>query len=266
MEYRTLILKREDGIATIVLNRPERLNALNPTLDRELLAALQEVEGDRSVRVLILTGMGRAFCAGGDFKGPSELLELIGGPLHDFAAFYRSVIAPITLKLQGLPIPTIAMVNGLAYGHGFDLALACDLRIGSEEARFCVAWLRRGLIPAAGATWLLPRLIGVGRAAEIIFTAREVPAQEALELGILNKLVPADKLQEETMALAQRLARGPAVALRLAKLNLYRGLSIDLATALDMLGAYQAIAFRTEDFQEATRAFQEKREPVYRGR
>ena len=267
MDFNTISLKKEAGIAMITLNRPERLNAVNTTVNKEMIAALADIKQDSSARVLVLTGKGRAFCAGGDFKGDKDSIfksEEWPQP-KNFIKEYRSLIQPSLMELQSLDIPTIAMVNGLAYGIGFDFALACDIRIGSPNARFCAAWIRRGITTAGGTTWFLPRIVGVGKAAEIIFMGREVSAEEAERLGILNKLVPADRLEAVTMEWANHLARSAPMALRLSKLNLYRGLELDLPAALDMLATSQCIAFTTDDYKEATRAFREKREPVFKG-
>ncbi|MBI4287598.1 MAG: enoyl-CoA hydratase/isomerase family protein [Chloroflexi bacterium] len=267
MDFTTIILKKEAGIATMTLNRPQRLNAVNPVVHREMLQGLMDVKNDSSVRVFVLTGAGRGFCAGGDFKGDKD--SLIKGEEwlkpNQFLNLYRSQIQPFIMGLQALDIPTIAMVNGPAFGVGFDFALACDMRVGSPNARFCAAWTRRAITTAGGTTWLLPRVVGVPKAAELIFFAREVKAEEAERLGILNKLVPAEKLEEETMAWASELAKGPPIALKLSKMNLYRGLELDLPAALDLLCTSQGIALTTEDHKESVRAFREKREAIFRG-
>ena len=267
MGYTTIEFTKERGIATMALNRPQRMNAINRTVHEEMLDALTNVKKDDSVRVFVLTGRGRAFCAGGDFKGDEDSLikpDQLPQP-KNFVKMYRAEIQPFILGLQNLDVPTIAMVNGPAYGMGFDFALACDMRIGSTDARFCAAWTRRAITTAGGATWLLPRIVGLGKATELIFFAREVKAEEAERLGILNKLVPADKLEEETMAWATELAKGPPIALRLSKMNIYRGLELDLQAALDLLATSQGIALSTEDYKEAARAFREKREAVFKG-
>lgn len=267
MDFTTIELKKEAGIATMTLNRPQRMNAINMTVHEEMLAALLDVKQDDSIRVFVLTGKGRAFCAGGDFKGDQDALikgEQWPQPKH-FVKMYRSLIQPFILGLQNLDVPTIASVNGPAYGMGFDFALACDMRLGSPNTRFCAAWTRRAITTAGGTTWLLPRLVGVGKATEIIFFAREVGAEEAERLGILNKLVPAEKLEEETMAWATELAKGPPIALRLSKMNIYRGLELDLQAALDLLATSQGIALTTEDYKESARAFREKREAIFKG-
>lgn len=267
MDFSTIILKKEASVATLTMNRPQRMNAVNPVVHKEMLDALNDVKQDSSIRVFVLTGAGRGFCAGGDFKGDKD--SLIKGEQwlqpKDFIKLYRGLIQPFIMGLQSLDIPTLAVVNGPAFGVGFDFALACDMRIGSPNSRFCVAWTRRGITTAGGTTWLLPRVVGVGKAAELIFFAREVGAEEAERLGILNKLVPADKLQDEAAAWANELAKGPPIAFKLSKLNLYRGLGLDLPSALDLLATSQAIALTTEDHKESVRAFREKREAIFRG-
>jgi 2-(1,2-epoxy-1,2-dihydrophenyl)acetyl-CoA isomerase len=270
MDYRYIVLNKEDHIATLTFNRPERLNALVQSMIVEIATAIQEVSRDNSIWVLIVTGAGKAFCAGGDFKDEpgsiaSDSTELSQHP-SDVARLDRFYGRGVSLGLQNLRIPTIAMVNGASVGAGFDFALACDMRMGCENSRFRVAWTARGLTTAFGTTWFLPRLVGIGKAAELIFTARIVEAQEALELGLLNKLVSANNLKNETMALAEQIAKNPPLALQESKLNLYRGLDLELGAALDFLASSQAQLMTTEDFVESTRAFQEKRMPLFRGR
>lgn len=267
MPYQYIILDKHNHIATLTFNKPERLNTLGKIENVEIADAIKNVASDNDVRVLVLTGAGRAFCAGGDFKSgnpasvaadpdrsPSKLARMVNEYTHG-----------ITLALQNLEIPTIAMVNGAAAGAGFDIALACDMRFGCENSRFKVAWTARGLTTAFGTTWLLPRLVGVGVAAELIFSARMIEAQEALQLHILNRLFPARDLERETMAFADQLAKGPPLAIRQSKINMYKGLEIDFDTALGFLASSQSQLFMTEDFIEAARAFQEKREPVFKG-
>ncbi|MBI4289661.1 MAG: enoyl-CoA hydratase/isomerase family protein [Chloroflexi bacterium] len=263
----TVTLKKDGGVAVLTLNRPQRLNAFNEVLGREMLACIQECNSDGVSRVLVLTGAGRAFCAGGDFRGDPNALLLVSEKRPSvFVQGYRGLIPQIITGLQSSFIPTIAMVNGLAHGVGFCLSLACDIRFGSENSRFCVAWLKRGLVPAGGTSWLLPRIVGMGRAAEIMFSRREVQADEAEKIGILNRLVPSAKLEEQTMEYARELAKGPGMAINLTKMNMYRGTELDLAAALELAGITQGIAVTTEDFAEASKAFREKREPVYKGR
>jgi 2-(1,2-epoxy-1,2-dihydrophenyl)acetyl-CoA isomerase len=269
VEYETIILKKEGHIARITFNRPARLNAMTMQLIAETGDAIRDVEADENIRVLILTGAGRAFCAGGDFRGdpntPGAIAVDTDPSPAKYAQWVRSYTSSIPLALQNLHCPTIAMINGVATGAGFSMTQACDLRIASENARFSVAWTTRGLVPAFGDTWLLPRIIGTGRAAELILTARFMDAQEAREIGFLNKLVPADKLEEETMALAEQIVKGAPLALRLSKFNLYKGFEVDFDSALGLLAHTQSELFVSDDFKESTRAFQEKRQPVFKG-
>jgi 2-(1,2-epoxy-1,2-dihydrophenyl)acetyl-CoA isomerase len=265
MDTQTVIIEREEDVAIITLNRPDRGNALNEELGEQLLATIKELSRDASIRVLVITGAGRSFCTGGDIRTDKGGLKLVEGSPVEFYKGYR-MIKEIICGLQNLSIPIIAMVNGDAIGFGAGVALACDIRIGSEKARFNEAWVKLGFMPAAGSTWFLPRLIGMGRAAELIFTDRFLAAEEAEKLGVLNKLLPASKLREETMKLAKGIASFPPLAIKLAKLNLYRGLEVDLATALELAGSCQAILASTEDKDEALIAFREKRQGIYKGK
>lgn len=267
MAYNTILVKKEAGVASVILNRPERLNAINEELTEELNSALDEVDRDDEVRVVVLTGAGRAFCAGADLStgaGRERIREETHGE-----TIRRSLRhgPPLTgLKLQRLEKPTIAMVNGAAVGAGFGWALACDMRTGSEQTRFRVAFTTIGLIPGTGDAWLLPRLVGVAKAAEFLFSGDFIDAQEAYRVGLLNKLVPHENLEAETMALARRLAANPPIALRLNKLLLYKGLETDLESALEMAGSFQALAINTQDHLEGVAAFREKRQPQFIGR
>ena len=211
--YNTILLeKREDeGVAVVTLNRPDRLNAINGELQQELGDALEDVGRDDSMRVMVLTGAGRAFCAGADVGGLSG-----GGGQHDSRgaeAIRRGVAGAqrLILGLHRMEKPTIAMVNGVAVGAGFDIACACDLRVGSPDSRFMVAFVRIGLFPGYGGTWLYPRMLGsIPKAAELLFTGDWLEAEEAYRMDFLNKFVSQEALEEETMALAHRIADGPA--------------------------------------------------------
>lgn len=267
MQFQTITLKKQDGIATITLNRPERLNAMNEQMCQDLVDALQDVAADDSARVLVLTGAGRAFCAGADLTtGPDREKVLDETSPETIRRELRRVPQETVRRLQRLEKPTIAMVNGPAVGAGFDWALACDIRIGSPKARFRVAFTTVGLVANMGSAWFLPRLVGIGKAAELLLTGDFVEAQEAEKLGILNRVVPADELEKETYAFASRLARGAPIALRLNKLLLYRGLEVDLDTSLEMSSTMQTICITSKDHKEGVAAFREKREPRYTGR
>ena len=264
MSFETLLLEKKEGIAVLTLNRPERMNALNPQMAGELVQALQEVNQDDEARVLVVTGAGKAFCTGADVGGMSPEERRPKGA-EEIRRGFRNIQA-IILGLHRLEKPTIAMINGAAVGGGFDLACSCDLRTGSEHARFMVAFTRIGLFPGWGGTWLYPRIIGVPKAAEMLFTGDFMEAKEAERYGLLNKLVPAADLEKETMALARRIANGPPIAIRLAKMQLYKGLEMDLETALQVAAACETITLTSEDHKEGVAAFREKRRPQYKGK
>lgn len=260
MGYATLTVERAGAIATLTLNRPEARNALDLAMRRELAAALDEVEADSGVRVLVLTGAGGHFCAGGDVKSMRERRYTAADGRARVEALNRLV-----LRLVDFPRPTIASVDGFAVGAGCNLALACDLVVASDRARFGQVFARIGLVPDGGGTWLLPRLVGLARAKELIFTAEVIDAAEAARIGLVNRVVPPAALAEETTRLAERLAAGPPLALRLAKRLVNRAVASDLAPALEAEAAAQAIAVTTEDHQEGLQAFFEKRAPRFRG-
>ena len=211
MDYTTIILENKDHVAKLTLNRPDVLNAINEQMFKEMTHALRAVAEDRDVRVFILTGAGRAFTAATDIKEERGTTDRLLGDLTELEilTYIRDYPQQVTLGLQNMPMPTIAMVNGPAVADGFDWALACDLRIGSEKARFMNAFLQMALVSNTGATWFYPRALGVGKALELLYTGDWLGAEEARELGVLNKLVPADKLEEETMALARKIASKP---------------------------------------------------------
>ena len=267
MDYETIILKKEGHIATITLNRPERMNAVNPQMEREVVAALDDVANDDDVRVVVITGAGRAFCSGADVAsvlgGGEE--SALAGSAESMRRYLRGGFQKISLGLQKMEKPTIAMVNGAAVGAGCDFAFACDMRVGSENARFRNGFVRIGLIPGAGGTWLYTRLMGLGRGLEFLFSGDFLGAEEAERIGVLNKVVPAQDLERETMELAQKIAKGPPIAIRLSKMQAYRALEVDLGTALEMAAACQALALSTEDHREGVTAFIEKREAQFKG-
>ena len=258
-----LIETIENGIATLTFNRPERLNALSTPIMQGLLDGLPRLAGDPAVKVIVLTGAGRAFCAGGDVKSMAE-----GGEQRsaaEAAAHLRSRME-VSRILHELPKPTIAMINGPAAGAGLALALACDLRIAGTSARLVTAFVRVGFSGDFGGSYFLTRLVGTARARELYFTGRPVAADEALTLGLVNRVVPDEELATVTMELARSLADGPSIALSLMKRNLNCAESGDLAELLDMEAAHQVQTGRTEDHREAAKAFVEKRAPVFAGR
>lgn len=267
MDFETIIYEKKDGIAVITLNRPERLNSLNQQMFAELRQAVEDAEDDDEVRVVVLTGAGRAFCAGADL-GPSEGGERVMRETNPDVIRRRMYggVHKLIKGLYNLSKPTIAAVNGAAAGAGYDLALVCDIRVGSENARFRVAFTSIGLVTGSGGHWFLPRVVGKAKAAELIFTADFLEARDAEKYGVLNRVVPADDLMKETMALAGKIAKGPPIAIRLDKAMIQKATISDLDNALEMAATNQAICITSEDHKEGVAAFREKREAVFRGR
>jgi enoyl-CoA hydratase/carnithine racemase len=264
MTYKCLIYEVKDGVATLTLNRPERLNALGDTLRDDLHDAIVRSSVDPEVRVIVVTGAGKGFCAGGDVKAMNENRE---------AGRERPILEKVApsrdrtlLAMQDAPQPIIAAVNGAAAGAGMNLALACDIRIASSAARFAQAFVRRGLHPDWGGTYFLPRIVGMAKAAEMIFTGDLIDADEALRLGIVSRVVAPEELMPAVHELARKIAAGPPVAIRLARRALYHNAECDLRQALEFETFAQNVCQDTEDAREGIRAFVEKRAPVFRGR
>jgi len=258
-----LIETVEHGVATLTFNRPERMNALSTPIMEGLLQGLPRLAGDPAVRVIVLTGAGRAFCAGGDVKSMAE-----GGERRSAAeatAHLRSRME-VSRILHELPKPTIAMINGPAAGAGLAFALACDLRIAGASASLVTAFVKVGLSGDFGGSFFLTRLVGTAKARELYFTGRPIDAQEALSLGLVNRVVADDQLGDATMELAKSLAQGPHIALSLMKRNMNCAEAAGLAELLDVEAVNMVQATRTEDHREAAKAFVEKRAPVFVGR
>jgi 2-(1,2-epoxy-1,2-dihydrophenyl)acetyl-CoA isomerase len=248
-----------DGVGTITLDRSDALNSLEATLKAELLVALREAHRASSVRVVILTGAGRAFCAGQDLK------ERLGPDPVPLDVEVRERYNPIILAMRRLPKPIIGAINGVAAGAGASLAFACDLRIASERASFVLAFARIGLVPDSGASWFLPRLVGLAHAAELLYLPDPMPAEEALRIGLVSQVVHADALLDHARTLAAKIAQGSPIGLALTKRALERSLEVGLAEALDHEASLQGIAGRTADHAEGLAAFIEKRAPRFSG-
>jgi enoyl-CoA hydratase/carnithine racemase len=264
MSYKCLLYDMQEGIATLTLNRPERLNALGDTLREDLYDAVTRASSDPDVRVIILTGAGRGFCAGGDVKAMNEARESKRArPLLDKIAPLRD---KVVLAMRHAPQPIIAAVNGPAAGAGMNIALACDLRLASTAARFGETFVKRGLHVDWGGTYFLPRLIGMAKACELIFTGEVIGAEEALALGLVSRVVSPDQLLPAARELARSIAQGPPIAIRLAKRALYHNQEVDLPAALEFETYAQNVCFETEDAKEGIRAFVEKRAPSFQGR
>src|SRR5438093_4749070 len=255
----------KDGVAVLTLNRPDRLNAMSGPMLDAMLEALPRLADDGGVGVVVLTGAGRGFCAGGDVKAMAEGREFGGTTLEDKAQALRSRME-VSRWLHEMPKPTIAMVRGAAAGAGLSLALACDLRVAGDTARFATAFARVGYSGDFGGSWYLTQLVGSAKARELYYTADIVDAPQALALGIVNRVVADTRLEEETLALAGRLARGPRVAYRYMKRNFNAAESGSLKDSLDLEAWHHTRCGMTEDHREAAKAFVEKREPVFKGR
>ena len=255
----------KDGVALLTLNRPDRLNAMSQAMLDRLEEALPRLADDGSVGVVVLTGAGRGFCAGGDVRAMAEGSEMAGATLEERAPGLRARME-VSRYLHEMPKPTIAMVRGAAAGAGLSLALACDLRIAGDTARFGTAFARVGYSGDFGGSYFLTRLVGTAKARELYFTADLLDAQQALGLGLVNRVIPDVRLEEETMALATRLAQGPRIAYRYMKRNLNVAETGSLAELMDLEAWHHARCGMTEDHREAAKAFVEKRQPVFRGR
>jgi len=254
-----------DGVAVLTLNRPERLNAMSEAMLDGLLEALPRLAERGDVGALVLTGAGRGFCAGGDVKAMVEGTEMPGTTLEERAHGLRARME-VSRWLHEMPKPTIAMVKGAAAGAGLSLALACDLRVAGESARFATAFARVGYSGDFGGSYFLTRLVGTAVARELYYTADIVDASRALALGLVNRVVPDERLEAETMALAVRIARGPRVALSYMKRNMNAAEGGTLKDLLDLEAWHHTRTGMTEDHREAARAFVDKREPTFKGR
>ena len=256
----TLIVASEGGVRTITLNRPDDLNAFDVRMKSELAAELKQVARDRSVRCLVITGGGRAFCSGQDLKEATERKDGF-----DFTGALRKQYNPIIMALASLEVPTIASINGVAAGAGWSLALACDLRIASTKAKFVGAFSKIGLVPDSGMTWTLPRLVGTAKALEIAWLGEPIAADVALHLGLVNRLTEPEQLEKATQEWARALAQSATKGLGLTKRAMLTGLGRDLEGQLEYEAQLQGVAGQTKDYAEGVKAFLEKRTPEFIG-
>jgi len=261
MNYKTLILKKEDGVATVTLNRPEKLNAMNTEMNEEFIQVSREAGEDRSIGAVIITGAGRGFCSGADLSSddfkiasPSAAVRLL------------EPVRTLIMGIREMPKPVIAAVNGPAAGGGCSLALACDIILASEKARFGLPFVLRALHPDFGATYFLPRMLGLAKANDLILTGRMIDADEADKIGLISRVVPEDQLESVTREIAMTLARGAPLAISMTKASINKVLQMDLTTALECEARAQSILMMSEDFRESTSAFLEKRAPVFKGK
>ena len=256
---KTLIVERTGGVVTVTMNRPERKNAANGTMWRELLGVFEDVAGDRGARAMVLTGAGGAFCSGADLSDPTDAAGRPGDP----GLVQMRALADVALRLHRLPKPTIAKVGGVAAGAGMSMALGCDLVVASESARFSQIFAKRGLSVDFGASWLLPRLIGLHKAKELAYFADILSASEAEAFGLVNRVVPDDDLDRFVDDWARRLAEGPTLALSMTKTMLNNSLAVSMDQALEDEARAQSVNFVTRDTREALTAFAERRPPVF---
>lgn len=250
------------AVATITLNRPDAMNALDVPTKEALLAALGAASADDDVRAVVLTGSGRAFCVGQDLREHIQKLNAGDPPLSTVRDHYN----PIALAIAQMPKPMIAAVNGVAAGAGAAFAFACDLRIAADSAAFTLAFSQVGLSADSGASWTLPRLVGTAKAIELLFNPQKIGVREAASLGLVNEIVPADRLAEHVAALAERLAAGPTVSYASLKASVNYGASHSLAETLEFEDAMQTRCGATADHREAVDAFLAKRAPKFTGR
>ncbi|MGZ4104302.1 MAG: enoyl-CoA hydratase/isomerase family protein [Actinomycetota bacterium] len=266
-----LLVEDRDGIRHLTLNRPDRKNSISPELREELLVAIEEARTDDEIRCLVITGAGDAFCSGVDLgrskvTGGAAAGEQRAPNLAAVRDAMKRGVQRVITALWELDKPVIASVNGVAAGGGAQLALVCDLVVAAESARFIEIFVKRGLAIDSGGGWLLPRLVGLAKAKELVFFGEPVSAREALEIGLINRVVPDDALAGATNEWASRLAAGPTRAIGASKRLLNRALVTDLPLALDEEATAQAINSTSEDFREGVRAFAEKRQPEFKGR
>lgn len=263
MKYQTIKLEQTDGIATITLNSPEKLNSLSWKMMREITRACDEIERGGRARVIVFTGAGRAFCAGADLEDLQKTVSL--KPVQrepGLKAWFKLV-----WRIKNVELPTIAAVNGAALGGGMALALACDIRIAADDAKVGSVFVQRGASSAdMGMSWILPRVVGAGWAAELMFTGDIIDAAKGERIGLFNHVVPRDQLMQATMELAGKLAGGPPLGLKFTKRALNRAVWEGLQGQLEYESATQTLTFLSEDFQEGVKSFYEKRKPVFRGR
>ncbi len=259
--YETVGYAQADAVATVTMNRPERRNALDRALERDLTAALEQARDDTEVRAVVLTGAGKGFCAGADLTSFGGRITGEQAQRHILTAYW-----PLVALLVTMPKPVIAAVNGVAAGAGCSLALACDLVVMADDASLLQAFSNLGLVPDAGSSWLLARQVGYRLAYQIAVEGERIPAARCLEVGLANRVVPADRLLAEAQAWAARLAQRPTLALGLTKQTMQTALTASLEETVRLEAALQARCFESEDHAEGLAAFLEKREPQFKGR
>lgn len=263
MDYQDIIYTKESGIATMTLNRPDKMNAFSAGMRESMYGVVEDISQDKTVRVLIITGAGRAFCSGADVK---SLAENANRPTsQERPNEMTSGRVSLHVLMQKCEKPIIATINGVAAGAGLDLAMACDIRIASDKARFAELYIRRGIFPAEGGIHLLPTLVGIDKACQLIWTGDMIDAKEAERIGLVTTVVPHEELEVATRELAEKLVKAAPLAIQKAKRAIYAGLNMDLETSMKYIQPLMREIQQSEDHKEGTRAFLEKREPIFRG-
>ncbi|MSQ33112.1 MAG: enoyl-CoA hydratase [Dehalococcoidia bacterium] len=269
--FEDILYEKRGGIATVTINRPHRMNAGRHQTYQEMNRALDEAEADPGVRVVVLTGAGRGFCSGDDVqdiflaeasKAEEKKRERTQARLHSLAGKGRSGVD----RIMFMDKPTIAAVNGAAVGYGMDIALFCDIRIASDKARFGELFVKRGLMGDAGAMVILQRLVGLGKAYELVLTGDIIDAQEALRSGLVNYVVPHEELLAHTLEMARKLAAAAPLGQMMSKQGIRRAMGLDIERFLEWQGTAQSLLLQTEDHVEGAKSFVEKREPQFKGR
>lgn len=252
----------DDGVALLTLNRPDKRNAFSPELLRLWREALLEAQARDDVRAIVITGAGPDFCAGGDLN---NMRARLGEPALQRKDSLAREIQVIPLTLAAMDKPVLAAVNGSATGAGMDMALMCDIRIGGERSRFAERYIAVGILPGAGGAWFLPRIVGMSRALELLWTGRWVQAPEALSLGLVSEVGPDDEVLSRTLALAREIAQAPPVTVRMMKRTVQQAMTMDLRSHLDQVSSHMAVVTATRDHREALEALLDKRSPGFTG-
>lgn len=261
---KSVLLQKQESVGIITLNRPHVFNAIDQELTNDLITQLHTANSDPEIRAIVLTGEGKAFCSGQDLNDATAMQK--EGDQFSLGKSVRERYNPLIRAFAAVEKPIIAAVNGVAAGAGCSLALACDLRFIAPETRFVEAFVRIGLAPDSGSSYFLPRLVGLGRALEIAMTGRDVKADEALSIGLANRIVGSETLVEETISFAKELAQGATKAIGLTKKAIYGGTERTLEETLELEACLQDEAGRTADFLEGVTAFAQKRKPIFQGR
>ena len=262
MSADSILFEPRDGVARITLNRPDVLNSFDRAMSQRLLDVLAQVAEDATLRAVYLTGAGRAFCAGQDL---AEAVAREGRGVVDFAEHLRRTYNPIVRAIRALPKPVVCGVNGAAAGAGANIALACDLVIASADAKFIQAFINIGLVPDSGGSWMLPRLVGLAQATALMMLGQPLGAEQAQQIGLIYRVVPAGTLEEGAFGVARQLAGQPTYALALIKQLLHATGGNTLEEQLELEAVTQAAAGRSADYAEGVRAFLEKRKPAFTG-